>query len=100
VLFLHHIVQGNPKGQTLRKRCWAQPKCNNDIRDQGLRQQLCLGSNKTFYEALGQIIGLEVMKQAVEFAIGLQKMSVKTLWRSQPPPKGKKRLHTAKQPEK
>jgi hypothetical protein len=32
-----------------------------------------------FYETLRQIIGLEVAKRAVEFSIGLRKMSVKTL---------------------
>jgi hypothetical protein len=51
------------------------------------REQLHLESKETFYEALGQIIGLEVVKQAVEFSVGLQKMCVKTSWRSQQPPK-------------
>jgi hypothetical protein len=31
--------------------------------------------DKAFYKALGQIISLEVMKQAAEFSIWLQRMS-------------------------
>jgi hypothetical protein len=81
------VARRAPKGWTLKKRCQARPKRNKGIRDLGLRRELHLGSKETFYEALGQIIGLEVTKQAVEFSFGLQKMSVKTLWRSWPPPK-------------
>jgi hypothetical protein len=49
------------------------------------------GEQRDFYEALGQSIGLEVTKRAVEFSIRLQKMSDWTLWRGRPPPKRKKR---------
>jgi hypothetical protein len=63
--------------------------------DQGLRQKLHLGSKEIFYETLEQLIGLEVVKRAVGSSIGLWKMSVKTLWRSQSPPKWKKRLLAA-----
>jgi hypothetical protein len=61
------VVQGTPKEQMLQMRCWVQLKCNNDIRDWGLRQQLCLGSKET---------ELKNMKQAAEFSIGLREMSV------------------------
>jgi hypothetical protein len=36
-----------------------------------------MGSKETFYEAHKQIIGLEVVKQAVESSIRLWKMSVR-----------------------
>jgi hypothetical protein len=75
------------KGRTLEKGRRALPKRNSGIRDRGLRWELHLGSKETFYEALRQNIGLEVAKRAVEFFIGLWKISVKTLWRSWPPPK-------------
>jgi hypothetical protein len=35
---------------------------------------------------------LEIMKQGVEPSVQIQKMNVRTLWRGQSPPKGKKRL--------
>jgi hypothetical protein len=85
------IVHGTPKGWTYEKRHQAWPKRNNGIMDWGLRRELHLGSKETFYEATG----LEVVKRAVESSIWLRKMSVKTLWRSQPPPKYKKRLVAA-----
>jgi hypothetical protein len=40
------------------KRRRARSKCNNGIRDRGLRRELRLGRKETFYEGLGQIIGL------------------------------------------
>jgi hypothetical protein len=61
----------------------------------GRSYELHLGSKMTFYEALGQTIGLEIMKQTVGSFVRIIKMSVKTLWRSQPPSKRNKRLHTA-----
>jgi hypothetical protein len=60
----------------LEKTHQTRPKCNNGIRDRGLRRELHLGSKETFYEALGQIIGVEVAKGAVEFSTGLRKMTV------------------------
>jgi hypothetical protein len=53
------------------------------------------GKQGDIYEGLGQMIGLEVAKRAVEFSIGLLKMSDRTLWRSRTPPKQKKRLLAA-----
>jgi hypothetical protein len=88
------VVHGIPKGWAFEKRLWAQRKRNSGIRDRGLRWGLHLGSRETFYEALRQIISLEVAKQAVKSSVRLRKASVKTLWRSQPPSKQKKRLHT------
>jgi hypothetical protein len=58
-----------------------QLKFNNGIWDQRLKQKLHLGSKKEFYEALGQIIRLEVAKRAVEFSTGLRKLSNWTLGR-------------------
>jgi hypothetical protein len=71
------------------------PKCNNGIREQGLRREQRLGRKEAFYESLGQIIGLEVVKRAVKSSIGLRKISVKTVWRSRPRSKKKKRLLAA-----
>jgi hypothetical protein len=82
-------ILGTPKGWTFKKRRRARPKRNSAIRERGLRLELCLQSRETFYEAFGQIIGLVVVKRAVESSIRLRKMSVKTLWRSWAPPKRK-----------
>jgi hypothetical protein len=51
-------------------------RCAPTLRDRGLRRELHLGREETFYEALRQIIGVEVAKRVVEFSIGLQKMTV------------------------
>jgi hypothetical protein len=70
-------------------------ECNNGIRSQGLKQQLHLGNNETFYEALEQTIELEIVKRTIAYSVRIRKTSVKTLWRSRPPPKRKKRLLAA-----
>jgi hypothetical protein len=59
------VILGAPKGQTFDKRQWTQLKFNNAIRDRGLKQELCLGSKKTLYEALGQALMLEIVKRTV-----------------------------------
>jgi hypothetical protein len=74
------------------KRRWAQPKRNNGIKNRGLRRELRLRSKEIFYEALGQIIGPEVVKRVLESSVKLQKLGDWTLRMSRPPPKGKKRL--------
>jgi hypothetical protein len=56
---MDNVVHRTPKGRTFEKRHWAQQKCNNGWRNRGLKQQLHLGSKVTFYEALGQTIGLD-----------------------------------------
>jgi hypothetical protein len=48
-----------------------------------------------FIRTVGQTHALEVAKRAVESSVRLQKMSVKTLWRSRPVPKLKKSILTA-----
>jgi hypothetical protein len=45
-------------------------KCNNGIRDQGIKGQLCLGSNEAFNKTIRQTFGLEVMKLVVGISIG------------------------------
>jgi hypothetical protein len=48
-------VQLTLKGRTLRMRRREQQKCNNGIRDRGLKQQLYLGSKRSFNETARQI---------------------------------------------
>jgi hypothetical protein len=71
------------------KRRWKQPKFNNGIRDRGLKQQLRLRRKGNVNEALKETIALEVVKLAASSSV------TKTLWRSRPPPKRKKRLLAA-----
>jgi hypothetical protein len=89
------VVRETPKGQTFEKRRRKRPKCNTVIRDRDLRWELPLRSKETFYETLGQIIGLEVVKRTVEFSVGLWKMNVKTLWMSRPHPNGRRHSSAA-----
>jgi hypothetical protein len=67
----------------------------NGIGGRSRRQELCLGSKETFYVVLGQTHRLEIVKRVVRFSIGLWKVTDWTSWRSQPPPKRKKRLQIA-----
>jgi hypothetical protein len=60
-----------------------------------MKQQLLLGSMRTLNETLRQILQMEITKLIVGSSIRLWKMSMRTLWRSQPPPKQKIRLLTA-----
>jgi hypothetical protein len=77
------------KGLTVEKRRRAQLKCNNDIRYRGLKQQLRLGSKGNVNETLRGTAVLAVVKLAAGSSVGIQKMSVKTMWRSRPPHKRK-----------
>jgi hypothetical protein len=64
-----------------------QKKCNNGIRNRGLKQQLCLENKKTTKKALRQKTGFEIIKLAARSSVRIPKMSVKALWRRQPLPK-------------
>jgi hypothetical protein len=75
----------------VEKRQQKSLECNNGIRNQGLKQQLCLGSKEIFYAVLRQTTGLEFTNRIARSSIRIPKTSVKTLWRSWPPPKWKKR---------
>jgi hypothetical protein len=76
-------------------RHWVQPKCDNGMRDWGLKQQLWLERTRNVNKALGETTELEVIMLAAMSSCKIWKMSVKTLWRSRPPTKWKKRLPRA-----
>jgi hypothetical protein len=80
-------------GPTAKK--WRQkgPGCNNNIRNQHLRQHLHTGSKKAFNRSVRETLRLEVVNQVVKTSIGLYKMSDWTLWRGRHPPKWEKRRH-------
>jgi hypothetical protein len=78
-------VREAPEGRTFEKRRQTQLKFNSGIRRRSRRQELSLGSKKTFYEALEQTHELEVVKRAVGISIGLRKVSDWTLWKGRPP---------------
>jgi hypothetical protein len=50
-------------------------------RDAVIKDQLHLGTEVTFYEALGQTVGLEIVKLAAWSSMRIRKMSVKASWR-------------------
>jgi hypothetical protein len=102
------------QGQGCRKRRRAKPEGNTGIRNQGSRQQLhlkkerttgngirgwsrrqepCLGSRTTLDNTFRKIVEWEITKQIVRTSIRLQKMSVRTLWRGQPPKQKKVTAH-------
>jgi hypothetical protein len=70
----------------------------NDIRDQGIKQQVLLGGKRTINETFRQTLELEVLTLAVWSSFRLQKTSHRTLWKCQPSPKRKKKLLTVYMP--
>jgi hypothetical protein len=71
------------------------PATGNGLRGRRRSYELILENKEMFHEALGQTIGLEVVKYAVGSSVRIRKTSVKTLWRSRPPPKRKNTLLAA-----
>jgi hypothetical protein len=63
-------VQGTSKRLTFEKRRWTHPECSNSIRDQGLKEQLLLGSKRTVTETHRKPLGLEIAKQVVGLLLG------------------------------
>jgi hypothetical protein len=87
----HHVIPARSKGcghkgPMVKKRRRKSPEYKNGIWNRSLRDQLCLESKKIFYENLGQTIGLEIVKRTIGSPMRIRKTSVKTLWRSRPPP--------------
>jgi hypothetical protein len=87
-------VPGNQKGWTFRTRRWAKPEGVNGIRNQDSRQQLGLENTENVNETFKETLGLEITKRIAESSIRIRKMSVRTLWKDEPHPKCKKKLHT------
>jgi hypothetical protein len=78
------------KEPRLKKAATSEEGEDNRQRHQRTEQETGATSVKTFRKT----IELEIAKQIAETSIRLLKMSVTTLWRGQPSPKRKKRLHT------
>jgi hypothetical protein len=78
----------------LQRRQWTCQEGSNGIKDQDLREQLCLRKEMISGGIFMKTVELEVAKQIVGTFIMLLKMSDWALWRGQPPPKQKKRLRT------
>jgi hypothetical protein len=78
----------------LKSRQWTCQEGSNGIRDQDLKEQLCLRKERISGGIFRKTVELEVAKQIVRTFVILRKMSDWALWRGQPPPKPKKRLHT------
>jgi hypothetical protein len=55
-----------------------------------MKQRPHLRTGKTFIEAIGQNLGLEVVERTVESSTILQSPSIWTLWKCQLPPKRKR----------
>jgi hypothetical protein len=110
------MLQEEPKGRMLGKRRRVQLESVAGLRNQGLREQLRLrkeratgndingrrrrqelrlGSQKTFYATLGQTLEFGVVKRGVGTSIRLLKMGVGTPWRGRAPLKRKKSLLAA-----
>jgi hypothetical protein len=45
-----YVARGAPKGRTVGKRRWTQPKLKNGIKDRGAKCQLHLGREKAFIQ--------------------------------------------------
>jgi hypothetical protein len=62
-------------------------KGGSGIRNRDLMEHIHVGSKRAFSKIIKKTFRLDVVKRAVEFSIGLEKMSERTLWRGWPPPK-------------
>jgi hypothetical protein len=71
----------------LERRQWPLPQCSSGIRVQDLKEQLCLGSERTSSRIFRKAVMLEIVKGRVKSSVRFQKMSEWTLWRGQSPPK-------------
>jgi hypothetical protein len=60
------VAKGTSTGRTFRKKNRAQPECSNGTRDRDLKEQLCLGSERTSGRFFRKALVLEIMKQRVE----------------------------------
>jgi hypothetical protein len=69
------FIQGTPKKPKFKTKDRARPKCNNDIRDRGLRRQIFRESKRAFNKTVKQTFGLEVVKRVVGISIGLWEVS-------------------------
>jgi hypothetical protein len=54
--------------------------------DRDLKEQLCLGTGRTFSRIFRKALVLEIMKREVKPSIRTQKMNLRTLRRGQTPP--------------
>jgi hypothetical protein len=80
-----NVVQGSQKGWTFRKRHRAQPECNNGIRNQDLKVKLHLGSKGNVNETFRKTLGLEITNRIARSSVRIRNISVRTLWKGQPP---------------
>jgi hypothetical protein len=100
VSFLHHArdtvvwdqeVREALEEWMLERRQLMHQEWSSGIKDQDLKEHLCLRKERTSGRIFRQTIELEITKLTVGTSIGLWKMNVRTLCRDQPPPKRKKR---------
>jgi hypothetical protein len=75
------------KGWRFGKICWARLEGSSGIRDRDLKEQLCLGSERTSGRIFRKALMLEIMKRRMEPSVRIRKMNVRTLWRVWCPPK-------------
>jgi hypothetical protein len=68
------------------------------IKDPSMRQQLCLGNEKTTSMIYRKAIRLEIVKQALGISSMFRKTRKWSLCRGRPPPKRKKKLQIQEEP--
>jgi hypothetical protein len=72
------VARGTLTGRTFRKRHWTQREYSNGIRDQDIKEQLHLQSERTSGRIFRKALVLEMMKkQRIEPSVRIWKMSRK-----------------------
>jgi hypothetical protein len=89
------VVQGTLKRRTLGRRHRVNLEGSTGIRDQGLKKQLHIGSERTSSGICRQTFRLKIGKWIAGSSVRLRKIRDWTLWTRQPPPKQKKILLAA-----
>jgi hypothetical protein len=77
-------VPRTQKGRAFEMRRRAKPEGINVITNQGFKEQLCLGKERTPGRIFGKTIGLEIVKRIVGSSVRIIKTSDWTLWRGRP----------------
>jgi hypothetical protein len=91
----HKVARRAPEGRALQKSRRNGPECNNGIRNQDFKEQLRLGSERTSSGIYRKALVPGIVRRTVRSSVRMRIMSIRTLWRSRPPPKRKKSILAA-----
>jgi hypothetical protein len=90
---MNKFTSGIRKAWTLGKRGRVDPEGSTGVKDPSTRLQMRLKNEKTAGKIFEKTFRLQITKREDGSSVGLLKVRNWMLWRGQPPPKRKKKLH-------